>query len=109
MIMRARNVPWVVSQSDVEKHPKYKDGAMLSSILYDYGMEVSKGFEDDGRWKLTPIEKTEEEVEDTDAEDYYHISPFTGERCKKQRWVGLARQDGPWKKFVSIFLELPIE
>ena len=103
--MKTRNIPWAVSHSDVQKHPGYADGQTLHSILYSLGMDVKKGFADDERWKLEPDMESEESESEF---DYYHTN-FAGERVKCRRWVGVARQDGKWRRFVSNYLELPIE
>jgi len=99
---------WTVSHSDVEKHPRYRklqDGkTTLDNILRDYGMDVAHGWYIDQR----DTEKVPEDwPEDQPHFGYTHRSPFTGEISKGPRYVGRARSDGKWRRFVSDFLELP--
>ena len=89
---------WVVSQSDVEKHPKYGK-ASLDDILYDYGMEISKGYESNGRDKQEVDENVEEE-----HFGFTHRSTFTGEIHTCPQYSGEARTDGKWKRFTENFV-----
>jgi hypothetical protein len=99
-------VDWVVSHSDVEKHPQYGK-ISLDQILFSYGMNVSQGYVDDGRW-LEGQDVVAQGGEEVEAPyDFLHRSLFTGEVSKGPRYTGKARQDGKWKRFVSNFLELP--
>lgn len=86
---------WVVSQSDVEKHPKF-NSIGLDEILYSYGMEVSKGYEID----------SEGTVEEGGKPLRYHRSAFTDEVHCCTRYVGTAREDGRWKRFTETFVML---
>lgn len=95
---------WYVSQYDVEQHPRYGE-ASLDEILYDYGMEVKLGYKDDERWKLTTTAKT---PEGSDYYDYHHTS-LSGHKVKCPRYVGLSRNDGKWRRFISDFLNCPAE
>lgn len=97
------NVEWYVSLDDVIRHPSYGNGGDLKNILYDFGMDVSKGYIDDKRW----TEKCEFK-EDVDEYDYTHRS-LSGNVVKCARFVGIARSDGKWRRFVSHFLNLPAE
>ncbi len=95
---------WVVSHCDVVKHPKYKeDGSNLELILKDYGMNIEIGFYKDNR---DTEEKPENWPEDEPHFGYTHRSPFTGKICTGPRYIGQARSDGKWGRFVSDFLEL---
>lgn len=94
---------WYVSLADVVQHPSYGKDGTLESILYSYGMDVSKGFKDDGRWKLKSTN-----TEDFDEFDYYHKS-LSGDIVKCPRYVGVARTDGGWFRFINRFLDLPVE
>jgi hypothetical protein len=97
---------WVVSHSDVEKHPRYnkKDPkAGLDNILHDYGMDVSTGYYTDER---DNTDVPEDWPEDEPHFGYTHRSPFTGEISTGPRYIGAARTDGKWRRFVSDFLEL---
>lgn len=99
-------VNWTVSQSDVEKHPKYKEGLSrsdLDRILKDFGMDIRQGYQTDGRHLIKPDMK-----EGVDGYGYSHVSVFTGEVSWGPRFIGLARQDGLWRRFVDRFLELPL-
>ena len=91
---------WVVSHSDVELHPKFKNGEWsLEKVLYSYGMDVKEGFESDGR------EKQEGDEEDSGSESgYTHRSPFTGKVHTCPRYFGVARTDGRWKTFTEVFV-----
>lgn len=95
-------VEWMVSHSDVVKHPRW-NGKNLDQVLRSYGMDTRFGYQDDGRHLIEC--KFREEV---DEFDYFHKSIFTGEICKGPRYIGVARQDGPWKRFVDRYLELPL-
>lgn len=104
--MFSGDIPWYVSLSDVVQHPDFEkdsDSSLLKKILYDLGMDVEKGFNDDMRWtrKCTY-------TEEVDEFDYRHRS-LSGHVMKCPRYVGVARRDGPWKKFISHFLNLPAE
>ena len=91
---------WVVSHSDLEKHPKY--GKISNEeILYQFGMDVDKGYEADGR------EQVANEEEGTEGEfGYSHRSPFTGEIHTCPRYFGAARTDGKWKLFTEVFVKV---
>lgn len=100
------DIPWYVSLSDVVQHPKFKKDSsqnLLKEILHDFGMDISKPFADDLRWSNRCDYK-----EDVDEFNYYHRS-LSGDVVKCPRYVGVARQDGKWKKFISHFLDLPAE
>lgn len=95
---------WYVSLADVVQHPNYgKKETSLEDILYDYGLDVAKGYRDDGRWQ---IEETN--TEDVDEYGYYHRS-LSGDIVKCPRFIGTARVDGKWKSFVNRFLNMPVE
>lgn len=99
-------VSWVVSHSDVEKHPEYYEGLTrwdLERILQDYGMATSLGFQEDLRYTQ---EKPEDWPEEEEHFGYTHRSPFTGEVTLGPRYVGRARTDGEWESFVAVFLNL---
>ena len=96
-------IPWYVSYADVQKHPSYGNGGTLESILFAYGMDVKKGYTDDSRWQLES-----NNIEDVDEFGYWHRS-LSGERVKCPRFVGMARSDGGWSKFINRFLNLPVE
>lgn len=98
-----RDVYWYVSLADVVLHPRYNKGASLEEILHDFGMDITKGFLEDDRDKVDCKFK-----EDVDEFDYYHRS-LAGHVVKCPRYVGKARQDGEWRKFVSHHLNLPAE
>lgn len=89
---------WVVSQGDVEQHPKFGE-LSLDEILHDYGMDIEEGYETDERYK----EKCEEG--DTSCEfGFTHRSPFTGKYHTCARYIGVARTDGKWKRFTETFV-----
>lgn len=98
---------WYVSEADVKLHPLYDekkcDKKLLDKILFSYGMDVSKGYIDDERWKM---ESTGDE--ELDSFDYYHKS-LSGEIVKCPRYVGMARTDGDWPRFINRLLDLPVE
>ena len=90
---------WVVSEADVKQHPKF--GKLeLHQILYEFGMDINKPWADDGRW----LETGESEYPKT------HRSVFSDSRVEHlcPRYVGTARQDGQWRRFVDRFLDLPL-
>lgn len=91
---------WVVSHSDLEKHPMYGN-VPNEQILYHFGMDVKRGYEADGREKLDS---------DQDSKDgefgYSHRSPFTGEIHTCPRYFGVARTDGKWKIFTEVFVAI---
>jgi hypothetical protein len=97
---------WVISHSDVEKHPRYdksNPNRNLDSILHDYGMQVSDGYYTDER----EVEEVPENWPEGEPHfGYTHRSPFTGEISTGVRYVGNPRADGKWRRFVSDFLEL---
>ena len=100
------DIPWYVSLSDVIQHPRFKkdsDQDLLKEILWDFGMDITKTFMDDKRW----TKKCDYKV-DVDEFNHYHRS-LSGDVVKCPRYVGSARQDGKWKKFVSHYLNLPAE
>lgn len=88
---------WVVSHSDVEKHNKYGKKP-LDEILYDFGLDVTQGYETDGR------ETLESDDEEASEHGYAHRSPFTGEIHTCPRYFGVARTDGKWKIFTEKFV-----
>lgn len=94
---------WTVSFSDVVKHRLYKPGSDfdLDRILWDYGMDVSRGYDTDGRHLIID---PDEEVEELYGR--YHRSVFTGEISDGPRYIGKARTEGPWARFVDWFLEV---
>lgn len=97
---------WIVSHTDVEKHPRYSetgDRALLEGILRSYGMNVNVGYQTDSR---DTHEKPEDWPKDNPHFGNYHRSQFTGEISNGPRYIGTAREDGKWKRFVSDFLEL---
>lgn len=94
---------WYVSLADVVQHPLYGTDATLDTILFELGMDVNKGYLDDGRWQL---ESTN--TEEVDEFDYYHRS-IGGAIVKCPRYVGVCRTDGKWRGFLNRFLELPVE
>lgn len=89
---------WVVSQGDVEQHPKFGE-LSLDEILHSYGMDVEEGYETDERYK----EKCEEEDEECQF-GFTHRSPFTGKYHTCARYSGVARTDGKWKRFTETFV-----
>ena len=94
-------VDWAVSQSDIEKHPKYREDATnLESILWSYGINTHLGFYKDERDIKT---KPENWPEGDPHFGYTHRSQFTGEVSNGARYVGEARSDGKWRRFVSDF------
>jgi hypothetical protein len=90
---------WVVSLLDVVAHPAYHDGASLDKILHSLGMDITKGYVDDGRWQQE-CKGTEE-----DYFGFYHRSLLTGEIGKCPRYVGEPRRDGKWDRFMRYFDE----
>jgi hypothetical protein len=90
---------WFVSQCDVEKHPKYGIKS-LDSILQDLGMDIHRGYQTDGREGL---EANKDEVYGNT-----HRSALTGLVCNGVRYVGEARRDGVWNRFMDRFLNLPL-
>jgi hypothetical protein len=97
---------WVISCSDVEKHPRYnKENPKenLEGILYSYGMDVSKGYYTDERDRS---QVPEDWPEDEPHFGYSHRSPFTGEIAVGPRYLGVARYDGNWGRFVKSFIAL---
>jgi len=92
-------IEWYISQGDVEKHPDFGEKS-LDDILYSLGMDVRLGYQTDGRETLT-------ESKDT-SYGFCHRSTLTGEVSCGLRYVGAARQDGKWKRFIDRFLNLPI-
>jgi hypothetical protein len=104
--MYTSEIAWYVSLSDVLKHPKFEKDAsqeLLKEILHDFGMDTNKPYADDLRWAKRCDYKVE-----VDEFNYFHRS-LSGDVVKCPRYVGTARQDGAWKKFVSHFLNLPME
>ena len=95
-------VDWVILQADVEKHPKFSE-ISLEEILKDFGMDVKKGYIIEDK---TKEEKPEDWPEEEPFFGYNYRSPFTDELSKGPRYVGVARSDGKWRRFVSDFLEL---
>tara|TARA_R110002072_G_scaffold36541_3_gene107579 strand:+ start:1788 stop:2084 length:297 start_codon:yes stop_codon:yes gene_type:complete len=94
--MKAKAVPWVVSESDIEA---IDTGVhTLEKLLHKLGMDVSKGFTTDNR-HLTEVSG------ENDKDGYMHRSAFTGQLCLGPRYVGLARQDHRWKRFTEAFVE----
>ena len=97
-------VPWMVSSGDVamamKANPELKT---LDQTLAALGMNVGAGYQDDGRWATECNHK-----EDVDEFGYHHVSIFTGLTTHGPRYLGVARQDGEWKRFVDRFLELPL-
>jgi hypothetical protein len=89
---------WVVSQGDVEEHPKFGE-LSLDQILYSYGMNVSEGYENDGRNK-----EACEDGDDTCQHGFTHRSTFTGKVFTGPRYFGTARTDGYWKRFTENFV-----
>lgn len=98
-------VDWVISHSDVLKHPDY-GRATLETILHSYGMDVDRPYEDDYRWQKA-LEQGD--VDEESLHGFTHRSLFTGEVCLGPRYTGHARQDNGWRHFVSDFLELRVE
>ena len=90
---------WVVSHSDLEKHPMYGQ-VPNEQILYHFGMDVKKGYEADGREQKEGEEGAEGEF------GYTHRSPFTGEIHTCPRYFGVARTDGKWRVFTETFVEI---
>jgi hypothetical protein len=89
---------WVVSQSDVEKHPQFEKWN-LDQILFSYGMDIKEGYNTDTR--------NEEEVGRGETESHHgftHRSVFTGEIHTCPRYFGTARTDGAWKRFTENFV-----
>lgn len=90
---------WIISESDIKSHPHFGTRD-LHLLLWDYGMNTYKPWADDGRWLEVGITEHKRT----------HRSIFTDsiqEHCCP-RYVGVARTDGPWKRFVDRFLDLPI-
>ena len=104
---RSNNLSWFVSEDDLKQLPQYLEGATLDSMLYALGMDVKRGYQDDGRHLLTE-EDLDEGVED--FEGYFHRSILTKktEKLTCPRYVGYARQDGDWAKFIHNFLEISL-
>lgn len=90
---------WVISEADIKQHPKYGN-LELHQLLWDYGMDTTQPWADDGRW----LDNSPSEYPKT------HRSVFSDSRDEHlcPRYVGKARQDGVWKKFVDRFLDLPL-
>lgn len=104
-------VDWVVSHSDVESHPSYsvdENGKvpLLDIILSDFGMATNIGYYTDNRHLEAGVPP--DWPEDEPHFGYTHRSPFTGKVVGGPRYVGQARSDGKWRRFVSDFLDLPI-
>lgn len=84
---------WVVSQGDVEKHPKFGELA-LAEILHSFGMDVTKDYKTDER---------QVELNKVYEFGFKHRSPFTGQIHTGVRHLGTARTDGRWKQFTENF------
>lgn len=96
-------VDWVVLQDDVEKHPQFNKKP-LDGILFDFGMDISQGYlVEDKTKRCRPEHWPEDEV----FFGYSYRSTFTGKISKGPRYVGVARTDGKWRRFVSDLLEMP--
>ena len=107
--MSERNdVHWSISFRDVELAQAETGSANLERTLHSLGMDVRKGWMDDGRWRKEIVTKgTIAEVEET-AEGFFHRS-LSGERVIGPRYIGQARSDGRWRSIISNELNLATE
>lgn len=96
-------VSWFVSCKDVELTQAQNGGLNLERTLHSLGMDIRKGWMDDGRWRMPVTGKT-----DVDEHAYFHRS-LSGHKVCGPRYIGEARQDGRWKALVSNELNLVAE
>lgn len=94
---------WYVSCKDVELAQAGNGGLSLEKTLYSLGMDIRKGWMDDGRWRKPVTSEA-----DVDEFAYFHRS-LSGHRVCGPRYIGQPRQDGRWKSLVSNELNLTAE
>ena len=96
-------VSWFVSCKDIELAQAQNGGQNLERTLHSLGMDVKKGYMDDGRWRKPVTSKA-----GVDEFAFFHRS-LSGDRVCGPRYIGQAREDGVWRSFVSNELNLTAE
>lgn len=97
------NVSWYVSYKDVELAQAQNGNQNLERTLYGLGMDIRRGYMDDGRWRKPVTGKA-----DHDEFAYFHRS-LSGHRVCGPRYIGIARSDGKWKSRIGNELSLNVE